>query len=258
MPLTLSHPAAAVPFVRFRLVLSALVIGSMIPDFPYFIPFSPDGKLTHSITGVFIYCFPAGLAALFLFHWLLKPPAFSLLPASHQERLYMALTSFSFGPPDRFLKICFSLLIGSLTHIAWDGFTHPDGWAVDIFPGLKLVLFQLGFYDVAVYKLLQHLSTLLGGLLLAYWYIVWYRKSTPASLPGDWQNTEKTKMQIILGMGGIAVLAASLSSLLIPVKATGQYLQTISAHLVIVCLATLVAQWLLFSIYWHIQTKNMS
>ncbi len=36
MPWTVSHPAAAAPFARWGLVLSALVVGSMAPDFVYF------------------------------------------------------------------------------------------------------------------------------------------------------------------------------------------------------------------------------
>ncbi|MSQ59664.1 MAG: DUF4184 family protein [Betaproteobacteria bacterium] len=40
MPFTIAHPAAALPLLRplrgFG-VLSALVIGSMTPDFPYFL-----------------------------------------------------------------------------------------------------------------------------------------------------------------------------------------------------------------------------
>jgi len=34
MPFTFAHPAAAVPLAQFRLPLSALVVGSMAPDFP--------------------------------------------------------------------------------------------------------------------------------------------------------------------------------------------------------------------------------
>ena len=78
MPLTISHPAASVSFARLNLPLSALVIGSMMPDFPYFIPalFSQSG-FSHSIIGVFIFCLPVGLVSLGLFHFLIKYPALS-------------------------------------------------------------------------------------------------------------------------------------------------------------------------------------
>ncbi len=64
MPFTLAHPAAAAPLRRFGLVLSALVVGSMAPDFPYFLPGLPQDKFGHTLAGVFWFCVPAGLAVL--------------------------------------------------------------------------------------------------------------------------------------------------------------------------------------------------
>ncbi|MEI5672079.1 MULTISPECIES: DUF4184 family protein [unclassified Nocardioides] len=37
MPFTLVHPAAVLPLVRTPLVPSALVLGSVAPDLPYFV-----------------------------------------------------------------------------------------------------------------------------------------------------------------------------------------------------------------------------
>ena len=37
MPLTIAHPAAVLPFRHSRLPISALVIGSLAPDFEYFL-----------------------------------------------------------------------------------------------------------------------------------------------------------------------------------------------------------------------------
>jgi len=79
MPLTISHPAAAVPLARSGLALSALVIGSMTPDFPYFFPFFPYGYISHSLIGLLIYCLPVGLFSLGVFHFLIKYPVLSLL-----------------------------------------------------------------------------------------------------------------------------------------------------------------------------------
>lgn len=38
MPFTGSHPAAVLPLLRWGLIPSALVIGSMSPDLGYFLP----------------------------------------------------------------------------------------------------------------------------------------------------------------------------------------------------------------------------
>ncbi|HAT6805041.1 TPA: DUF4184 family protein [Citrobacter freundii] len=51
MPFTFTHPAVVIPiyhYVNRSLSLSALIIGSMAPDFVYFFLFSVTGALSHS------------------------------------------------------------------------------------------------------------------------------------------------------------------------------------------------------------------
>ncbi|MEE2045837.1 DUF4184 family protein, partial [Nocardiopsis tropica] len=38
MPFTLSHVAAVLPLARTRLPPAALVVGSVVPDLPYYLP----------------------------------------------------------------------------------------------------------------------------------------------------------------------------------------------------------------------------
>lgn len=55
MPFTISHAVAVLPLTSARwrrwLVPSALVIGAMIPDWPYFFPSFADAGSTHAATG---------------------------------------------------------------------------------------------------------------------------------------------------------------------------------------------------------------
>src|SRR5215467_12574272 len=44
VPFTFSHPAAVLPLARRGLVFSALVVGSMAPDFPYFVQMSAKNQ----------------------------------------------------------------------------------------------------------------------------------------------------------------------------------------------------------------------
>src|SRR5882757_2416325 len=102
MPFTLSHPAAVIPIRRYG-ILSALVVGSLAPDILYFIPrVHHSGAYGHTLPGLFFFCLPLGLAALWLFHTFLKRPLISLFPASHQMRLLPAAEGFSFFPLGRF------------------------------------------------------------------------------------------------------------------------------------------------------------
>jgi hypothetical protein len=54
-----------------------------------------------------------------------------------------------------------SLIAGAASHLVWDGFTHPGGYFVEIFPILKERI-SGATANVPVYKLLQHSSTVAG------------------------------------------------------------------------------------------------
>jgi hypothetical protein len=90
MPFTLAHPAAAVPLARSsteRFALSALVVGSMAPDFEYPLRWRAEGHLGHTFPGLIVFCLPLGLVALALFHGLVKRPVVLLLPRALRARL---------------------------------------------------------------------------------------------------------------------------------------------------------------------------
>ena len=72
MPVTVSHPVFSVGFKKFGLVLSALVVGSMMPDFEFFMRLSFGKNIGHTLAGIFLFCIPVGLVVLFLFHKLMK------------------------------------------------------------------------------------------------------------------------------------------------------------------------------------------
>src|SRR5262250_1484731 len=87
MPFTLAHPAAVVPLARLlgkKVVFSALVIGSMTPDFAYPVPGLTRGP-SHSLSGLFWFCLPVGLASYLLFHLLVKRPRAAALPRALRE-----------------------------------------------------------------------------------------------------------------------------------------------------------------------------
>lgn len=167
MPNPIAHPAASIPFTRVGLVFSALVIGSIAPDFGYVAPL-PAPFFMYTIPGLLLFDVPVGLIFLALFHSLAKWPLLSLLPVNWQRRLYQHAQGFSFGPPKRFLVILLSLLVGSLTHVVWDSFTHSYGWIVEQFP-----VFRTHIAGVPLYTILQNLSTIGGIAMLVYWFIRW-------------------------------------------------------------------------------------
>lgn len=106
MPFTLAHPAAVIPLKKLfwgrDLVVSALVVGSIMPDFGYFVPVTDFSSVSHSWWGMLVFDVPVGLLILWVFHNLLKHPLMKLLPDHHRHRLPPYSNSFSFFPRQHF------------------------------------------------------------------------------------------------------------------------------------------------------------
>src|SRR5580658_6825516 len=105
MPFTFSHAAAAWPFRKTRLEMSALVIGCFAPDFPYFMFIRPYGFIGHTPLGAFIFDLPVSLVVLWLFYAYQKQPLSMLLPEGIRRRLKRGNGNFSFGPRGRLALI---------------------------------------------------------------------------------------------------------------------------------------------------------
>jgi hypothetical protein len=253
MPLTISHPAAAIPLRKMGLILSALIIGSLTPDIPYFFPIYPNSSFSHSLIGLVAYCLPAGLILLGIFHFVIKLPILALLPNMHQRRLYYFAKSFSLFPPKHFLLIIISILFGALTHLAWDAFTHPKAWGVEQFPILKTQINFLGLLRFPVYKFLQHGSTFLGGALLVYWYIKWYQHAKTSHLPDHFNFSVSTKIIIFTAISLVSFFVALYSGVVnIPAFYEPVHYDIFAAQVFIVGVSTFSSLLVAFSIYWHL------
>jgi len=215
MPFTLSHPAVVLPFARRKLILSALVIGSMTPDFEYFIFFSDDVNIGHSLFGIFLFCIPVGLIILFLFHKLIKFPALSLLPANLQKRLYPLAVNFHFRPFNRFILIILSIMIGSLTHIAWDSITNSNGLVAQSLPVLNYTFYITSKENISICRLLQHGSTLFGAIVITYYLTKWYKKAPKQIVKSKNFLSEKSKFVLIFSIVSLSLIIAGVYGLYI-------------------------------------------
>jgi hypothetical protein len=186
MPFTLAHPAAVVPITRFsneRLALSALVIGSMAPDFQYLLPGRPGRYFGHTVPGLFFFCLPLGLAALALFHGVVKGPVLLLLPDTLRGRLSGGAAHADRLTVPRLLWISGLIVLGALTHLAWDAVTHEHAAGVRAIALLRAPVLRFPGVDVRVYALLQFGSTLAGLGLLSYWVWAWVRRQPAGGRP---------------------------------------------------------------------------
>jgi hypothetical protein len=169
MPFTFAHPAAVLPLRRSKYLQTVpLIIGSLVPDVPYYFP-ARFGQLlaeTHTLHGSFAVDVPLGMVLL-IATLLLKDPLAVLLPGRARALFLHSVERFSVQP-FRWPLSVLSLLIGSWTHIAWDSLTHADGRTVAHVHALGASISLLG-WDTEVYHLLQYLSSILGLAVLAYW-----------------------------------------------------------------------------------------
>jgi hypothetical protein len=255
MPFTLSHPAAALPLLRplgRYGVLSALVIGSLVPDLAYFIPLTIARNESHSITGLFLFCFPAGFVSYILFHVLFKGPLLGLLPTSLLHRMNTSVNNFMSLPSVPWTSVSISLLCGTATHLIWDTFTHEAAPGVAVIPLLHLELFSISGYHFYVFNLLQHSSTFFGIFIILWWIRRWLKRTTmtPTTLPVMLSSTQR-----FITIGAIILLATS-AGLWVGMKTVGSLrgvigFQNFAGNFVFSALPACASIVIVYSIGWH-------
>jgi hypothetical protein len=208
MPFTLAHAAVVVPLGRRfpRLFsLPALVVGSLSPDFEYFARLRPVRSISHDPIGIPLLCVPAGLVVLILFDRIIKRPLIALAPSGLRSRLQPDAEPVALSTWSDWLRIVVSIAVGAASHIVWDAFTHEHGWFVDRSP---LLASRIGS-GPAVYKVLQHLSTVVGLSLLGVWSWRGIRARKPTGDVGPPVLSDHRRRAII-GLIGVASCAIGL------------------------------------------------
>jgi Domain of unknown function (DUF4184) len=171
MPFTFSHPAIVLPLTylpRHWFSLTGLVIGSLTPDFEYFLRMRIKSNYSHTIDGLFWFDLPLGLLLAFLFHNIVRNRLFDNLPTLLKSR-FLTFKNFDWNRhfKQNWLVVTISILIGAASHIFWDSFTHDHGYFLQTIPALQNSVDFLG-REILILKILQHSSTLFGGLVIAF------------------------------------------------------------------------------------------
>jgi hypothetical protein len=164
MPFTLSHPAILLPFFKNKkLSATALIVGSMSPDFEYFFRMRMQSEISHTFLGIFLIDFPLGFIVMFAFHQIIKRPFIENAPLFFQKRLAVLKDSNWINYfKNNFLTVLISFFLGAVSHIFWDSMTHWDGYLVQ-----QTSFFNIEFFSIPVYKIAQHLSSIIGLLYIS-------------------------------------------------------------------------------------------
>jgi hypothetical protein len=169
MPFTFAHPAIVLPLSKLSpryLSITALVIGSIVPDFEYFLRLQIKSTLSHTLPGIFYFDLPLTLGLAYVFHLVIRKPLLAHLPLEWQNRMAPCVNfnwvNYSWKHAS---IIILSALLGISSHLLWDSFTHSSGYFATIIPVLRTEVYLLG-YTFPVYKYLQHMSTIIGFLVI--------------------------------------------------------------------------------------------
>jgi hypothetical protein len=175
----------------------------MAPDVPYFLPWRLAKHIpvvTHTFLGTLTLDLPIGLVLLLLF-WLLRAPLAAPLGPGFEAKCFTALERFG-SRASNWLLAPLSILIGSWTHLAWDSFTHADGWMVSRVSALSAPV-SFFSYTGELCHVLQYASSVFGLAVLAIWFAL---LPTPT---GESGNGERTAGGLLLLLVLVAAAAAA-------------------------------------------------
>ena len=210
MPWTIAHAAAVLPLRPLRaLPFPALVAGCMSPDLGYYIGHTELASPSHRLYPGLLLAIPSGLAMLAAWRRL-SPFARAALPAPLAVFFPTAVDEPPRGRAAAFAWLCLALLVGASTHIFWDGLTHAHGWFVHRTPFMRVPVELGGWYELPLYRLMQHLSTLFGCAVLL---LAWRRATRGFDWAGLWgQEAERLRLVLLVSLALAAVFATCLAA----------------------------------------------
>lgn len=246
MPFTPAHVAAVLPLVGTRrarwVVPSALVTGSMVPDLLYFVPIRSDRNVSHSLTGVVTLDLALGLLFVALWRSVAAPVVRDLSPRRIRATVPVP-------PPSSVREALLavpSVVLGALTHVVWDSFTHANGWVVQRVPFLTE---ELG---LPVFKLAQYGSGLFGcAVVLAYCLRRAAAPPAPAGAPRA-RDRERTAALALLG----AVPVACALAFAVPASVAGTQTEMVLYIAVVRGVSGLGLAACAVAVWWHLTVRR--
>jgi hypothetical protein len=200
MPLTLSHPAAVLPLRRLGLPMTSLVIGSMVLDIPLYLGSRRGYDLAHSPLGVPTVDVAGALLVLAMWFAVLRDPLVDLAPSVVRARL---------APRARLTRRQWLLapigaLIGGITHVAWDSFTHADRWGSE-----HVTWLQRDHLGLPGLKWAQYASGVLGLIVVAWFAVAHLRSLGPVDVRRPARVLPPAALVAVVGLATLTGVASA-------------------------------------------------
>ncbi len=209
MPLTFSHPAIILPakYLPEKWVsMTALIVGSVTPDFEYFIRLREESFYTHTLAGMVCLDLPVALLLTFIYHYIVRNLFICNIPGFFRKRFspYMNFNWWQYFK-QHFWVVMICLLVGISSHLFWDSFTHPDGYFVREIPVLRQSTYIMG-NRMLYARVVQTISTIVGAAVILFAIM-----QMPASNKSVAPNSPIDYWLIIIG-AGVAVSCIRVAS----------------------------------------------
>jgi hypothetical protein len=206
MPFTISHTAVVLPFARLLArwqLLSAAVIGAMVPDFRIFFPDLPRVE-SHSAVALLTFCLPVGLSTYWMFQLLIKTPMMEVLPDGPYARWRPFALEANVRSLRQWLLAAGGILAGALSHLIWDAFTHDGGRGVRMFPVLDDSIIDIGGRHLPAIYAMQDLGSVIGLAAVLAMAAYSLRRGPQAAVPNRLMpSRERLVWTLIYGLAGV-------------------------------------------------------
>ncbi len=202
MPFTGSHPAIILPLLKSNLFsVSGLIMGSMVPDFEFFITLRSHVVHGHSFWPMFWLNLPLSLLCISMYHIVVKDQLVVNLPFYFRKRFQPFLTfDWVFYFKSNYLKVICSILIGNLSHLFMDAFTHFDGFFVQRIPLLRYLYFNIPLFDILQYGL---------SLAGAFYILHFIHKMPSKKVKGDYLKRNMIVYWVLVALAILLVYVLS-------------------------------------------------
>ena len=172
MPFTISHAVLAPPISKLTghaLPVAALAIGCMVPDL-YRLFTQENSNTTHLWTSIIHPDLWIGLVFCLLWYLLYRPVIYRLSGIQHPLNIQSFKSAIKF-----LMGVIAAVLVGTATHIIWDGLTHVDfrTFAFKDFLSQNLTLFH---HQYPVHRILQIGSSIVVLPILLFMCLQYYRQ----------------------------------------------------------------------------------